>query len=577
MNPPRSRCDIATFLKFSAGFGLFLALLHVGKVDLTFGKGWPDRILLPVGMAFGCALFVLRPIPRASACASCGGRVIPSHPAGQAGLCPSCRIAKYPPEQRRWVNVKALLAIVFLYLLLAFVVLSPLSPLMKVRHGWFAYSALAVGLFVLLFALYFVWAVASALVGSLRMARPGHALKVARTCAGEAGSEVSIGPVSVHVFGQNDPAPMLEDQIETCRRRVEALVGASIAGDHPLRVFAFGKRIAFEGFCRQCLLNPGNLDGAFGPWSTPTIILTSEFAAYRLAEPERVVRTLLSHFYLNTFKKSPSPLWLQAGIANLIACGGDDGELDRLNRKMTASLARGSALGTADLFHCNPPIVVRLLRNWKDQSSFMRYTQLIGQSWSVTEFLCGHKTAGDQRQRFRGFLADLTPNIAQEEVFERHFGYGFDTLLERWRAWVMARGVGTHQPPPESLRHALLKRVIPIVADREANVLERVQAIRDLGRAGYVLGADALIDLLASDDQIPRAEVVWSLEAISGRALGHDSQRSAEGWLATLPAEATGLARADSYAAVTSQGLVARQVRIQEHDRTILASAVGLD
>jgi hypothetical protein len=72
---------------------------------------------------------------------------------------------------------------------------------------------------------------------------------------------------------------------------------------------------------------------------------------------------------------------------------------------------------------------------------------------------------------------------------------------------------------------ALTNRVIPIVEHEGANTLERIQAIREMGRTGYALGSDALIDLLGKDDQIPSEEIVWSLESISGLALGDDLEK----------------------------------------------------
>ena len=272
------------------------------------------------------------------------------------------------------------------------------------------------------------------------------------------------------------------------------------------------------------------------PWSTPTISVTTEFPAHRLADPERVTRVLLSYFLLDTYRKSPSPLWLQAGLANAVACGGDEPELARLNRKMLAALSRGTSLGTADLFHANPRAVGTLVRNWQEFNNFSRHTQLIAQSWSVVEFLCSEE---QRRERFLAFLRERTSKAQIEEVFQRHFGYGFESVLERWRSWVLGRGIGSHEPPPSDFRDALLMRVIPLVQDHEADPMQRIQAVREMGRAGYLLGADALIEVLGKHDDIPAEEVVWSLESISGLTLGDDLNRW-RGWFYHLPKE-TGL------------------------------------
>ena len=223
------------------------------------------------------------------------------------------------------------------------------------------------------------------------------------------------------------------------------------------------------------------------------------------------------------------------GIANVVAYGGDEMELARLNRKMLAALSRGTSLGTADLFHINPRSIITLVRDWQDFNNFSRYNQLIFQSWSVVQFLCSEE---ERLERFRAFLRERTTKAPIEEVFQRHFGYGFEIVLERWRSWVLDRGIGLHGPPPPDIRDALLERVIPIVQDHGADGLERIQAIREMGRTGYVLGADALIEVLAKDDQIPAEEIVWSLESISGLALGDNVERW-EDWLGHLPMEIT--------------------------------------
>jgi hypothetical protein len=57
-----------------------------------------------------------------------------------------------------------------------------------------------------------------------------------------------------------------------------------------------------------------------------------------------------------------------------------------------------------------------------------------------------------------------------------------------------------------------------------------------MGRAGYVDGANALIDMLRDGDLVPKEEIVWALEAISGLALGDDIQQCAA-WWQSLPAQ----------------------------------------
>src|SRR5262249_14307479 len=138
----------------------------------------------------------------------------------------------------------------------------------------------------------------------------------------------------------------------------------------------------------------------------------------------------------------------------------------------------------------------------------------------------------------RIFLQDGRSKTHQEESFRQHFGFGFAPMLDGWRRWVLDQGIGTYEPAPPDVGDALLKRVLPVVRDRRARRGDRILAIRELGGAGYLLGADALIELLREDGDIPKEEIVWSLEMISGRVWGDDSDRW-QAWWDDLPMTGT--------------------------------------
>ncbi len=419
--------------------------------------------------------------------------------------------------------------------MLSFVLVYPFASLMPARLGGLAYPILAIGVFVLLFVVCAAGMVLLWIVRMRRMSNPSYSLEVARACAGEVGEETTFGPVSLHIFGASAPTSMWKSQWEICRRRFESVFGVRLEDDRPLRFFVFGKRNTFDALFKWAFLYVSNLDGMYVPWSRATISMTTDFPPHRLADLERIIRVLVSYFNLDSYRKSPSPFWVQTGVANFVASFGDEMEPFRLNRRMLAALSRGDALGTAQLFHPNPRSIIKLVRDWQDFDSFRRYNQLSAQSCSVVEFLCSE---AERLERFRAFLRDPAKKAPIEDVFRRHFHHGFEILLEQWRKWVLDRGIGSHGPPPEAIRDALLSRVIPIVEDEGANKLERIQAIREMGRAGYALGARALIDLLGNDGQIPSEEVVWSLESISGLALGDDVEKWND-WFDRLPTDAT--------------------------------------
>ena len=300
--------------------------------------------------------------------------------------------------------------------------------------------------------------------------------------AGEAGEKTTFGPVTLYNFGADPPTSMLTAQLDISRQRFESLIGERLEIDRPLRLFVFGRRNSFDALFRWAFLYTSNLDGFYAPWFTATISLTTEFPAHRLADLERITRVLLTYFNLDSYRKRPSALWVQMGLANVIASGGDESESIRLNRKMLASLSRGDSFRAADLFHVNPRSLIKLMRDWQQFDNFSRYSQLVAQSTSVVEYLC----CDEQRlQRFRAFLREPTKRSPVEEAFLHHHGFGFEILLEQWRRWVLDRGIGSHEPPPDGIRDALMNRVIPIVQDEAAKSAERIQAIREMGRTGY--------------------------------------------------------------------------------------------
>ena len=170
-----------------------------------------------------------------------------------------------------------------------------------------------------------------------------YVLSLARKCAGEEGEEARFGPITFWYSGPTDPVPMLKEQMETSRHRFEDLLVKVPETGPPLRILCFSKRSAFVAFHRQALTNLWNLDGLYAPGPARTITLSTEVVPYRLADPERTARSLFGFYFLEATKGFLPRPWLQQGITNVLASGGDGEELARLNRKMIAALSRGTA------------------------------------------------------------------------------------------------------------------------------------------------------------------------------------------------------------------------------------------
>ena len=170
------------------------------------------------------------------------------------------------------------------------------------------------------------------------------------------------------------------------------------------------------------------------------------------------------------------------------------------------------------------------MRNWPVHRDHARLSQFIAQSWSLIEYL-GVEVAPDDRQgRFRAYLKAVRRNEPDEAVFRRHFGHGYDRLLEGGRGWVLEHGDGIHAPPSPRLQSVLNERLIPMVLDQRGRIMDRILAVRALGWSGHVLGAGTLIDLLRDGSEVPKEEIVWSLEMISGMAWDDDLDRWSAWW-----------------------------------------------
>lgn len=68
-------------------------------------------------------------------------------------------------------------------------------------------------------------------------------------------------------------------------------------------------------------------------------------------------------------------------------------------------------------------------------------------------------------------------------------------------------------------------------------MVQEQMEVAQIGRVGYVMGADVLIDLLRSADIYLSQEIVWSLQAVSGQGWGHDVDRW-QAWVESVPAVA---------------------------------------
>lgn len=547
MPAPRPRWHLIDLVMIVLLCGLLAAPLgwlvaaskNVVKPDPSAERGVAATAGLGVAfLLWMLAWSVIRVRRKARPCPDCGRRFLPAARKGDAAeRCAQCRLRTLGPaalkaEERKGRNVVGVVLICLMV-----IVGVGLSGVVKARvGGWSRYvlpvvaAGAVVGSLVLLIAAWIV--VAQVRQRLLRHER--FALGRARKVSGAFGEVVRDGGRMVWYSGALDPSPLLDDAEDSVRRRAAAVLGAAIDRRAALRVLAFDRREAFLRFDAFGLARRWDVDGLRDRGPVPTFFFSTEVVPQRLAAPASTARLLFAGAAVEALVPGLTARpWLQYGLASVLGAGNDRDEPDRLNRKMLAALVTGTASGP-ELFAMTPGAIARLMNGWTLLENWIRRTQFLFQSWSLVDYLVGDAAPADRKARFRAFVADLRPREPDEAAFERHFGHGHDRLLELWREWVRGRGVGVHEPPPVDVCEAIVGRVVPIVRDPTARVMDRVVAVRELGRAGYAAGADALIDLLREPGAIPAEEALWSLRAIAGMDLG-DEPAFWSAWLAGLP------------------------------------------
>jgi hypothetical protein len=467
--------------------------------------------------------FLMRPKERA--CEVCGLIIELDLPAGSKS-CPQCQSRHLHPDAAKKQQIKALgvfLALLVMLSLFGAILFgisggsSPgMMPWLRMLLLFLAvFVAIVIGMAMLLFLARML------LVRRLRSER--GTLAMVWKCAGEEGELVKDGAWSIWYSGTDDPLPLLREQTETARMRFENLLGGAPVAEPPLRLFVFHNRGAFLRF--HIRIFPGadftSYGGVYQGHPYQILTLCTAPAPCRIDDAQHTTRSLVAYALLESVWGPGPPTWLQSGLSKAVANCDDQEGLSHLNRRLVASLSRGTAL-SVEIFTLSLNDLSRLMRGSKDPGCFQRLHQFHDQAWSIVEYLCGEQGPHHLRTSLGAFLRDARSKTDQGESFRLHFGQGWEPLFDGWRQWVLDQGIGTYKPPPDRIRDGLLERVLPVIRDRQAKRGDRIAAIHEWADVGFVLGADTLIHLLRQPGNIPEEEIVWALCMVSGLTLGDD-------------------------------------------------------
>lgn len=544
MSRSRSNYRLIDLLMIVAFCGMVAAFL---RSLWSLGRGGPSGTFLWNFLAYEAAFIswfsawgMMRSARRLQPCPECGTRFDPRQvkvnrkDRSAPVVCSACRRRSLTPARKRRETMGSVL-IASCILVIIFAVISGLwlKASRPPSQPWAVIVPLLTGVVVTagLFTLTVFVVVALNLIRSRRLRDEEHAFAWARKCAGTQGTVTRIEPLAIWCSGPTDPIPNLLHQHDISLSRLADRLGRPIESAPPLRILCFDRRSAFTAYHRQSLADLWNIDGLYAPGPYRTMTLTTEAPPYRLFERDRTIRTLFAFYGQEAVFGTLPPFWLQQGLALSSAADVDD--QPRLNRKMLVALARGQELGPEECMLIPTRTLLKWLRKSEELPNFAKFQQASSQAWSLVEYLGGDSTTEERRQAFRAYLDDpeLHSKQVAEAVFSRHFGFGFGSLFDLWHEWVRAQGPGEFAPTPAEVRTSLEDRLLPLIRDPSARYMDRIQAIRDMGRAGYTLGADLLIEFLRDPkDTVPKEEIVWALEAISGHAWGNDSDRWLGWW-----------------------------------------------
>jgi hypothetical protein len=524
---------LAEILVLITGCGLVLGAIRQSIADINARASFPSFHYF-FGAFFGWFLAwnLVRARRRVRPCAECGRPFIPPENDKRATLCPPCRTRSLTADQMRQERKKGRRTLIIaLGLLLVFSeLLAWLGGGYRMGAGaWLVVPLAAFGCVTAFFLVLVAIGLGIALTRQAVLRFEGPAFSRAGKASGKAGVISRSETLVVWSSDPPDPLPWLAEHQALATRRFEKITGRPIERRGPDRVLCFSQRSAFLAYYRDSHAPLWTLDGLYSKRPVRMLTLATEATPYRVSDADRMVRTLFAFALIDDWKGIVFPPWLQHALGHLVAADSDTDYLDRLQRKVRVALVRGTALGPDEVFGTPHKAMFRMAGSWKDHASALRYLNFSAQSCSIGDYLGGAGATDERRGRFGAFLEAMGPKGLQATIFEHHLGRDPVQLFNGWRAWVEAQVPGEHRPTPPAMAGAIRGRLVPTALDEKANRMDRVLAIRDMGRLGYVAGSDALIALRRRGDGL-KEEAIWALEAISRETIGDDVDRWAAWW-----------------------------------------------
>ncbi len=478
-------------------------------------------------------------------CPACGKAFIPTvvFASGDATLCPNCaeraqpkaELAKQTENAEKPKTIGCAGPVIVSGMMALGILISSTSKTgIAWDMTWFSIIGIVVAL-VVLFVLY----------AKFRLEIEWWLHRRARKITGEQGLINRLGTVCVWSAERAMPFDQLEVLIQEVRTSYEKLLGPS-PPNCPLRIFNFANNSYLAGFFGIPAVSQSSI---YYRGRNALIVFGWENEINNLDIPRAGLANTLAMYLTNQRPTKVGSNWVSLSIDHAIVNDQNKERATEKYRRLKIAVARNRLLSTEEWLLLSGQQVVKRyeVKNLDDPYRFDKL--FYAQCCSLGDFLLGHGATDERRGKMKRFVLDPKRSEARtEEIFARHFGYGYDQLWTEWRAWLETQldtppKVPPPKVPPPELLEKIEKYFLPIIRDPLAPLEKRLLLVRKLGEAGYVFGADTLIELIAQPQPLTTANVsmspvpppdelrqacICSLELISGQPLGDNP----DGWKA---------------------------------------------
>jgi WD40 repeat protein len=390
-----------------------------------------------------------------------------------------------------------------------------------------------IGLVALVVAV-LIWARRRALV---RLQDEEYALRQARRVAGSEGRVERSREILLWTDAKTPEseaslcAAWLAAELEDCRKRLEEILGTKCQPQGRVQLYVYAKIAAAQRFSPLGGPNPDRPAVYCGPWAHVGY-LWLDAARGLLIPPEQSLRALLA-YHLAGWPRGQAGFWLGFALANYV--GRISGTLtptlsqrereqqqglgpDSWRRRVALWATEGTLMPLKDVFKRRTISVSAVGIKRMLPEHYQGSMRVIQQLLSLIDYLVGTDSTVDQRTQFQGLWQALGRTRSIDKACLESFGHGVAELDRRWQFWARTADFGPPPLPPADIAQAAQESVIPLLTDASAPIQRRVRAIRILGGSGWLVGAEALVEMLSSSHEDLRREALSALRLMFGRA-----------------------------------------------------------